>query len=181
MEEYRKHNEDVGFEKLQTLINEKYQGVISIEKGTEEEDRLKHIDGYLTIHEHSNPSLEGRRISFDVKETKKINRSDEKVSYDYIIIELQGITGYPGSLFGKQEFFIFEHKDSWLVIRRQGIIDFLKENMDISRDGLKNPITKVRGLKVKPFEMYQRPRKQDVFVYIPTEDLRSFATFEIEK
>lgn len=179
--DYIKERKDNGFDKLQALIEEKYRGVFSIERSKPRQDYYEHIDGFLTIHEHANPSLEGRRISFDVKETKKTNRSDEKVCYDYIIIELQGVSGYPGSLFGKQEFFIFEHKYSWLVISRQGIIDFLKQNMDISREGLKQYTEKRPGIKVKPYEFYQRPGDKDRIVYIPTEDLRSFATFEIEK
>ena len=173
--------EDRGFDKLKRLIEEKYAGAYEIRKGTQNEDYYDHIDGYLKINECSNQRLKGREISFDVKETKKKNRQDSDVCYDYIIVELQGVKGHKGSLYGKQEYFIFEHKNSWLVIRRQAIIDFLKESMDLSVNGLKDYTLKTRDVEPVEYEIYRRVGRDDRIVYIPLDDILTLVSFEIKK
>lgn len=173
---------DNGFEKLKTLVDDKYSDTYSIRKSTPEEDRLDHIDGYITFKKCTDKRFVGKEFSFDVKETKKVNRSDANVSYDYIIVETQGVTGHPGSLYGKQQYFIFEHKDAWLIVQRQKLVGLVKENVDTD-----DFILKTKDVVVEPYVQYRRPdsekwgKRNDRVVYIPFEDVLPLVSLKIDK
>ena len=175
---------DNGFEKLKSLIDEKYSDTYSIRRSTPEEDRLDHIDGYITFKQCTDKRFVGKEFSFDVKETKKVNRSDDTVSYDYIIVETQGVTGHPGSLYGKQQYFIFEHKDNWLIVQRQKLVSLVKENVCLDPEAY---ILKERGIKIEPYIQYRRPdsdrwgKRNDRVVYLPIEDVIPLVSIKIPK
>lgn len=175
--------EDAGFNKLKQLIDEHHSDEFSIRRSSPEEDYYDHIDGYITFKKCSDKRFEGKEFSFDVKETKKKNRSDENVCYDYIILEVQGVSGLPGSLYGKQQYFIFEHKNSWLVVQRQKLVSLIKENVDTD-----SFILKTREVKeIEPYVQYRRedsekygPRNDRV-VYVPFDDIMPLVGCRIDK
>ena len=176
--------EDIGFNKLKQLIEEQHSDEFAIRRSTPEEDKYDHIDGSITFKKCADKRFEGKEFSFDVKETKKLNRSDDTVNYDYIIVEPQGVTGLPGSLYGKQQYFIFEHKDYWLVVQRQKLVSLVKENVCLDPEAY---ILKERGVKIVPYIQYRRPdserwgKRNDRVVYLPIEDVMPLVGVKIKK
>lgn len=181
---------DVGFKRLETSINTNYVGLISVRKGTDAEDIKEHIDGYFTVHSSLLPDeFLNREYSFDVKEARKINRWDENVNYNMVVVELKNVNGRNGSLFGRQNYFIFEFENCWGVVNRKKLAKYIKSKVDPKYVESGHFVEKVSGVEVSPYVVYKRPnsetygQRDDRFAYVPVQDLydEGLVGFEIKK
>ena len=129
---------------------------LNITMTNSEEDRIGHCDLEISkegINYH-------RRI--DVKGLKRINRRDLQQQSDWICIEFQGITGYPGWLYGKADIIAFETEEGFILINREVLVKYAEKCIDLSKEPIKSPKT---GKKL--FTLYQRYGRQDKFAFIP--------------
>lgn len=121
-----------------------------------EEDMFDHIDYYVD------------GVTYDVKDEKKLNRWDEKAS-DIIWVELMNVRGNPGWLRGKADKIAFLSKDRFLVVDREALLGFVKEEI---KD--RNIYTAKQHKK-----LYRRPGRLDMVSYFHTDEIRHLVENEI--
>ena len=152
------------------LTKEKEFGDLLVKKNggsyvhaSQKDDMFNHIDLFYTIA--------GKTYSFDVKSMKKSNRKDSTVDDQIHWIELQNVRGNPGWIYGKANFIAFELMNSWLIVNREKIIDWIDKK-----------VTNKTISKSKDFyTYYQRWGRQDIVVKVKTSDLREIANFILTK
>jgi hypothetical protein len=110
-------------------------------------------------------------VGIDVKGLKKINRSDEETNEHIHWIELFGITGLKGWLYGKAEFFAFELKNYWVVVAKEDLQKFIAEKC-------KN---KIHVDKPELYKLYQRKGRKDLITLVTSYDLLYICTSQIKK
>ena len=99
-------------------------------------------------------------IRIDVKGLKKVNRWDNDVNENIHWIEIKGITGHLGWLYGEADYFAFETFDYWVLVSKERLQEFIKTR------------TIKEWVKEKElYKLYQRPNKQDVIILVKTIDL----------
>jgi len=108
-----------------------------------EEDQLEHWD-----------------VKFDVKGLKKVKRSDSETNEHIHWLEVKGITGMPGWCYGEADFFAFELQKYWVIVARQDLQDFIKENV-------------VKEFTQQPtlYKLYRRQGRQDIITMVTSYDL----------
>lgn len=133
----------------------------SLENGKKKEQEFVEAARYVDINDHWDVGTGD--LKFDVKSTKRINRTDSSLSTDYHWIELLNVSGKAGWLFGKADAFAFECGNSlstyWVCVRRVDLIDFVMRHIDISKWGK------------EPFGLYRRSGRKDLITMIPVQDL----------
>ena len=129
-------------------------------KANEEDDKYKHIDFYWD-------SPKKGLMGIDVKGIKKNNRKDDKKDDNINWIELQGITGYPGWIYGEAEYIAFRTYKDIIFVKREVLIEFAEK------------MTKDKEITFKcPKELYipyQRYGRKDKVFKCLTEDLRKLS------
>ncbi len=109
-------------------------------------------------------------IKIDVKGLKKVNRWDNDVNENIHWVEIKGITGHLGWLYGKADYFAFETFDYWILVSKIKLQELIKTR------------TIKEWVKEKElYKLYQRPNKQDVITLVKTIDLCSIAESIINK
>lgn len=127
-------------------------------------DKFDHIDFWWD-------SPKKGKIGIDAKGMKKNNRRDNYYDDTIQWLELKGVTGYPGWLYGKAEYIAFRTKTSVIYAKREKLARFAEE--------------KVKGKKLvyetpKEFYVpYQRKKygKKDVMIKVPTSDILELSDF----
>jgi len=93
--------------------------------------------------------------SFDVKGQRRKKR---KKKYDFcddqILLEIKGVAGFDGWLYGKAEYIAWEISDSFLIFKRQDLVNHYEANERL-------------------YEKINRPNKKDLFVWVPFEHLKT--------
>lgn len=110
-------------------------------------------------------------LSIDVKSLKKINRSDQETNEHIHWVELKGITGEDGWLYGKSDFFAFELNNYWIIVSKEELQKFIA---DKCKD-------KVRVSKPELYKLYQRKDRKDIITLITSYDLCYIKTLQIKK
>jgi hypothetical protein len=101
-----------------------------VEKSSRLEDVRDHIDFWWD-------SPKKGRIGIDVKGIKKNSRGDKKLDDTIQWLELQGVTGYPGWLYGKAEYIAFRTFSKIIFVNREKLLSFALEkvkNKDVVYD-----------------------------------------------
>ena len=93
-----------------------------VEKSSRKEDVKDHIDFWWD-------SPKKGRIGIDVKGIKKNSRSDKKPDDTIQWLELQGVTGYPGWLYGKAEYIAFRTFTKIIFVKRDRLLSFALEKV----------------------------------------------------
>lgn len=125
-------------------------------------------DKNTDIIEHYDLTIGNTRI--DVKGLKKVNRWDNEVNENIHWIEIKGITGHLGWLYGEADYFAFETFDYWILVSKIKLQKLIKTR------------TIKKWVKEKElYKLYQRPNKQDVITLVKTIDLCSIAESIINK
>jgi hypothetical protein len=93
-----------------------------VEKSSGNEDVRDHIDFWWD-------SPKKGRIGIDVKGIKKNSRSDKKPDDTIQWLELQGVTGYPGWLYGKAEYIAFRTFTKIIFVKRDRLLSFALEKV----------------------------------------------------
>lgn len=103
-------------------------------------------------------------IRIDVKGLKKVNRWDNDVNENIHWIEIKGITGHLGWLYGEADYFAFETFDYWVLVSKERLQEFVKTR------------TIKEWVKEKElYKLYQRPNREDVITLVKTIDLCSIS------
>ena len=93
-----------------------------VEKSSRKEDVKDHIDFWWD-------SPKKGKIGIDVKGIKKNSRSDKKPDDTIQWLELQGVTGYPGWLYGKAEYIAFRTFTKIIFVKRDRLLSFALEKV----------------------------------------------------
>lgn len=138
----------------------------SDEETRRREDRYDHIDFWWD-------SPKKGKIGVDAKGLKKSKRTD--ANYDDTIqwLELKGVTGYPGWLYGKAEYIAFRTNNAIIYTRRDKLAKFAEEKVK----GKKLVFDTPRDFYVP----YQRRKygKKDITIKVPTSDIIEMSDFSI--
>lgn len=128
-------------------------------------DRLKHIDFYC--------QKDGKTIPVDVKGRKAHSDS-------HILIEIRGIKGHAGSMFG-DGFLAFHTGNEFLLVPRSALFAAMKKklNFSVSFKGGFNltiaPQWTPDRLAICP-KVYRRPdRESEMITFLPVEEIRALA------
>lgn len=108
-------------EELVTEAVEKTLGG-TCEKASRDEDMYDHIDFWWD-------SPRKGRIGVDVKGIKKNSRNDKKQDDTIHWLELQGVSGKPGWLYGKAEYIAFRTFSKIIFVNREKLLSFALEKV----------------------------------------------------
>lgn len=138
-----------------------------VEKSTASEDRYDHIDFWWD-------SPKKGRIGVDVKGIKKNSRNDKKPDDSIQWLELQGVTGHPGWLYGKAEYIAFMTFTKIIFVKRRVLLTFALES-------IKNKEV-VYDTPKECYVPYKRKKwgRDDLAFKARTEDLEKIAEFCID-
>jgi hypothetical protein len=99
-------------------------------------------------------------VKFDVKGLKRVKRSDSETNEHIHWLEIKGITGHDGWCYGEADFFAFELTKYWIIVAKQDLQDFIKENV-------------VKEFAQQPtlYKLYRRQGRQDIITMVTSYDL----------
>lgn len=125
------------------------------------------------INEHWDVKLvnKGKTILTDVKAMKKRNRYDNNVDDSIHYVELYNVSGKKGWLYGKADCFAFETLDSYVVVDKQPLQDFIA---DRCKD-------KIYCEEPELYKLYRRKERKDMMVMVETSELIKIAKRIIPK
>jgi len=103
---------------------------------------------------------------YDVKAMKKYRREDDSATDRLHWVELRNVNGKLGWLYGKAYYIAFETRSWWIVVKREDLVKFIEGAIWGQEAKIERP---------KPYELYQRPERQDLMTVIPTVDLLAIA------
>lgn len=109
-------------------------------------------------------------IKVDVKGLKKIFRSDVSTNEDFHWIELKGITGKLGWLYGDADYFAFETELYFIIVEKFNLQNWISEN--VIKEFYEHPVKN---------RLYRRKDRLDILTLIRTIDLCYLSTAIIEK
>lgn len=137
------------------------------ERSTKMEDVYSHIDFWWD-------SPKKGRIGIDVKGVKKNNRDDEKKDDTINWLELQGVSGHPGWLYGKAEYIAFRTFTKIIFVNREKLLSFALES-------IKNKEV-VYDTPKECYVPYKRKKwgRDDLSLKVLTSDLEKLADFCID-
>lgn len=124
-----------------------------VEHSTETQDKLEHWDVKFTT--------KSKAVTFDVKAMKRNNRSDAEPNPDIQWIEIKGVYGHEGWIYGKADYIVFEQPNDWILVMRKDLVRLM---------GTLVTDTKIYNSK-QMYKKYQRAGRQDEIVLIKTADL----------
>lgn len=128
-------------------------------------DRLKHIDFYC--------EKDGKVLAVDVKGRKA--HSDT-----HILIEIRGVAGNAGSMFGTG-YLAFHTKNEFLLVQRSALFPIVKNllGFDVSFKGGFNlrisPKWTTERLAVCPMVYHRPDRPHEMVTFLPVENVRALA------
>ena len=99
-------------------------------------------------------------VKIDVKGLKRVNRYDESVNENIHWIEIKGVTGHLGWLYGQADYFAFETIKYWVVVKKEALQDYIKTNT--IKEYIERPTIN---------KLYRRKGREDVITLVSTLDL----------
>ena len=124
---------------------------LEIKNAKRRDNIQKHIDKHL-IEEN----VQG--WSVDIKARKKASRSDSKAQDEWIWIEFQNVRGNLGWLYGEADNIAFETQDSFVIVDRKSLIDYVENAVDMAKPVRKSYLAK--------YKTYQRAGRNDVLTMV---------------
>jgi len=108
----------------------------------------------------------------EVKAQKKINSTDEFTSPNDIWLELTGIEGYKGWIYGEADLLSFDiANNEFILVKREDIVKFIEKK--ILENGYKTG--------KKHYEIYNWPGRKDKLVLSKLEDIKNEMIYRIVK
>jgi hypothetical protein len=98
-------------------------------------------------------------VKIDVKGMKKISRYDNDKNQHIHWLEIKGITGHNGWVYGEANFFAFEVESYWIVVSKPSLQKFIKDNIN----------KEYRNKEM--YYLYQRSGRKDVLTIVSSYDL----------
>lgn len=124
---------------------------------SESEDIYDHIDIKINTN-------------VDVKGLKKRNRSDEEVNEHEHWLEIKNVNGKNGWVYGETHFFAFELKNYFIVVDKEDLQQFIKDN--IKKEIVSKPTL---------YKLYRRKDRKDLITLVTSYDLCYISTRLIKK
>jgi len=118
-------------------------------------EQMRNID---VIAEKNN-----QKVTFDVKSRKRISRNDISVQDEFIWLEIKNTSGNLGSLFGTADRMSFEMEDSFVIVDRNKLIEFVKTNCNMRKIA--------RTAAEALYSNYSRVGRKDSLTLIKKEDV----------
>jgi hypothetical protein len=106
------------------------------------------------------------KTKVDVKGAKKINRHDQSPNHDIHYIEFRNVRGNKGWVYGEADYIAFEYYDTFLLVKRESIIELCKSKI------LDKSIKNYKSI----YGLYSREGREDLITLIPTKDLIDIST-----
>lgn len=129
-------------------------------------------DAYQNMREHWDVSVDDLRI--DVKAYRRTSRAGA-YTHSLFVFELQNVSGKEGWGLGKADAIAYEMQDSWLIVDRVSMADFIVKKLgNIELQQIENSYT-------KPYTLCRRRGRLDLFLWIPLEDMMRFKLFSVKK
>lgn len=145
-----------------------------LQKGKLVEDSFKKLFKKVTdptkeqdIHEHWDLQV---NFKVDVKGMKKKSRQDSEPNENIHWIEIKNVLGKPGWLYGEADYFSFETKDYWIVVKKDRLQHWVKKN--IKKEMSEKPIM---------YHLYRRKGSQDLITLVSSHDLYFLNTCILKK
>lgn len=137
-----------------------------VTRATATEDRKDHIDFWWD-------SPKAGKIGVDVKGVKK-NSRDGKLDDTINWLELQGVSGKPGWLYGKAEYIAFRTFTKIIFVKRERALSFALESIKDKETVYETP--------KECYVPYKRKKwgRDDLSLKVKTEDLENIADFCID-
>ena len=123
---------------------------LEVKNARRRENIHKHIDKYVT--------QESKTWSVDIKARKKTSRSDSSAQDDWIWIEFQNVKGNNGWLYGEADNIAFETQDSFVIVDRKSLIDYVENAVDMAKPVRKSYLAK--------YKTYQRAGRNDLLTMV---------------
>jgi hypothetical protein len=158
---------DRGFQFEDRAMNIFRENGHSVEKATQDEDMKQHIDFWAV-------GKDGVRYSFDAKAMRSLVRGGP-LQDTWVVVEWKNVLGNPGSIYGAQDFFVFERMSSILLVRRDYLLTFAQQRVDFKKV--------VHRSDYALYGVYSRKGRNDLISQINLDDLppNAIRSFQITK
>jgi len=123
---------------------------LEVKNARRRENIHKHIDKYIT--------QESETWSVDIKARKKTSRSDSSAQDDWIWIEFQNVKGNNGWLYGEADNIAFETQDSFVIVDRNSLVDYVENAVDMGKPVRKSFLAK--------YKTYRRAGRNDLLTMV---------------
>ena len=136
-----------------------------LKEGREKETLFADLFGGYTLSNKSQDIIEHwdvkiGNVKIDIKGLKKVKRSDDSVNENIHWIEIKGITGHLGWLYGNADYFAFETVKYWVIVKKETLQEYIKEHT--IKEWVKYPTIN---------KLYNRNERKDVITLVSTLDL----------
>lgn len=144
----------------------KFEGIDQfLIKGKEKEKLFAELFSNYSISEKGQDIMEHwdvkiGNIKIDVKGLKRIKRDHSEVNENIHWVEIKGITGKLGWLYGMADYFAFETIKYWIIVKKESLQDYIKTNTI-------KEFTEYPTLN----KLYNRKGRKDVITLVSTLDL----------
>jgi len=110
-------------------------------------------------------------VKIDVKARRRLNRNSDYCN-DFAIFEIKNTYGTTGWGYGGADFIAYEFEFDWVVVNRKLLASFVETNItdETVYDKFKGPYLK-----------QSRRGREDLFVWIPTDELRTISHYTLKK
>lgn len=123
---------------------------LEVKNARRRENIHKHIDKYIT--------QQSKTWSVDIKARKKTSRSDSDAQDEWIWIEFQNVRGNLGWLYGEADNIAFETQNSFVIVDRKSLIDYVENAVDMTKPVRKSYLAK--------YKTYQRAGRNDLLTMV---------------
>ena len=130
-------------------------------------DKVRHATPEEDMEDHWDLRL---YCDVDIKTMKKVRRGDEAPDENINWLEIKNVHGKLGWLYGKADYFAFETLRYWIVVERDALQAWVKDN--IYKEFVEEPSL---------YKLYQRRGRSDVITLISTHDLYFLSTSILAK
>ena len=121
----------------------------------------KHIDKYVTEENDKQVNT----WSVDIKARKKASRSDSDAQDEWIWIEFQNVRGNAGWLYGEADNIAFETQDSFVIVDRKSLIDYVEGAVDMGKPERKSFLAK--------YKTYRRANRNDLLTMVQLSEIKN--------
>lgn len=121
------------------------------------------------IYEHWDYLLSNGQgqIKVDVKAAKRLNRADLNTQHEWLWVEIQGITGHKGWLYGHANYICFQWFDTFWMVKRKDLVKKVEELVEWEYVTQKHEAY---------YRLYQRKGRKDLISLIRYSDIEDIAT-----
>jgi len=122
------------------------------------------------MREHWDVSINDTKI--DVKARRRLNRNSDYCN-DFAIFEIKNTYGTTGWGYGQADYIAYEFETDWVVVSRPILASYIETKLtqdDKVYDKFKGPYLK-----------QSRRGQDDLFTWMPTEDLRAISHYTLKK